>query len=57
MDTWGGGQIQGRRGGAFQNSTDLKERRDQEMPYEVATQTAEASRGFSYRGETFIKSP
>lgn len=57
MDTWGGGQIQGRRGGAFQNSTDLKGRRDQEMPYEVVTQTAEASRGFSYRGETFIKSP
>lgn len=44
MDTWGGGQIQGRRGGTFQNSTDLKGRRDQKMLCEVVTQTAEASK-------------
>lgn len=44
VDTWGGGQIQGRRGGALQNSTDLKGRREQEMLYEVVTQAAEASK-------------
>lgn len=44
MDTWGGGQIQGRRRGALQNSTDLKGRREQEMLYEVVTQAAEASK-------------
>lgn len=43
MAAWDRGQLQGRRLGAFQDSTDLKGRQEGEMVYKVVRQRAEAS--------------
>ena len=42
--TWDRGQLQGRRLGTFQDSTDLKRRQDGEMVYKVLKQKAETSK-------------